>query len=214
MASGAEELDVFVRESLARGLPRAQVATALAAAGWPEAQVRRALDAYAAVDFPVPVPRPRPTLSARDAFFYLLLFTTLYLSAYHLGSLAFDLVNRALPDAADPEWRVEHLGESIRFSTASILIAFPAFLYLSWWLGREDQRNPARRLSPVRRWLTYLTLFVAATVLVGDLIALVDGLLGGELTLRFLLKFGVVAVIAGIVFTYYVGDLRAGERAP
>jgi hypothetical protein len=211
MASGSQDLDGFVREALTRGLPRDQVAAALVSAGWPEVQVRSALDAYADVGFPIPVPRPRTTLSARDAFFYLLLFTTLYIAAFHFGSLAFDLINRALPDAADPAWRADHLGEAIRFSTASILIAFPVFLYLSWWLGREDLRNPTRRLSPVRRWLTYLTLFVAASVLVCDMIALVDALLGGELTLRFVLKVAVVAVIAGTAFGYYLGDLRRGE---
>lgn len=213
MASGAQDLDGFVREALSRGLPRDQVAAALAAAGWPDVQVRSALDAYADVAFPIPVPKPRTTLSARDAFFYLLLFTTLYIAAYHLGSLAFDLIQRALPDAADSAWAVNGLEASIRFSTASILIAFPVFLYLSWWLGREDRRNPARRLSPVRRWLTYMTLFIAATVLVCDMIALVDALLGGELTLRFVLKVAVVALIAGTVFGHYLGDLRRGERA-
>ena len=39
---------------------------------------------------PVPVPRPRPYLSPREAFLYLLMFATLYLSAWHLGSLVFD----------------------------------------------------------------------------------------------------------------------------
>lgn len=212
MASGSQDLDAFVRDALSRGLPRDQVAAALAAAGWPEPQVRSALDAYAEVAFPIPVPKPRTTVSARDAFFYLLLFTTLYIAAFHFGSLAFDLIQRTLPDPADEPWRAHQLEASIRFSTASILIAFPVFLFLSWWLGREDRRNPARRLSPVRRWLTYLTLFVAATVLVCDMIALVNALLGGELSLRFALKVTVVAVIAGAVFGYYLGDLRRGER--
>lgn len=212
MAAGSQDIDGFVRDALSRGLPRDQIAAALVSAGWPEAQVRSALAAYADVAFPIPVPRPRSTLSARDAFFYLLLFTTLYIAAINFGSLAFDLINRALPDPADPAWRVSSLNESIRFSTASILIAFPLFLWLSWWLAREDQRNPARRLSPVRRWLTYLTLFVAASVLVGDMIALVNALLGGELTLRFSLKVLVVAAIAGTGFGYYFGDLRRGER--
>lgn len=212
MASGSTEIDLFVREALSRGLPRDQVAAALASAGWPDAQVRSALDAYADLSFPIPVPRPRTTLSARDAFFYLLLFTTLYIAAFNLGSLAFDLIQRAFPDAADPAWQTGRLADSIRFSTASILIAFPTFLFLSWWLGREDQRNPARRLSPVRRWLTYLTLFVAATILVCDMIALVDAVLGGELTWRFILKVVVVALIAGSVFGYYFAELRHGER--
>jgi uncharacterized membrane protein YraQ (UPF0718 family) len=69
------------------------------------------------------------------------------------------------------------------------------------------------RLSPVRRWLTYLTLFLASTALVCDTITLVYHLLGGEITLRFLLKVLVVAAIAGAIFGYYLSDLRRGEKA-
>ncbi len=75
-----------------------------------------------------------------------------------------------------------------------------------------QSRDPERRGSKVRKWLTYLTLFVAATILTGDLITLLYNLLGGELTSRFLLKAATVAAIAGGVFGYYLWDLRGEER--
>lgn len=211
MANASQDLDVFVRDALVRGLPRADIEQALVTAGWPLEQARAALSVYADQSFPVPVPRPRAYLSAREAFLYLTLFVTLYLSAYHLGSLLFDLLNRALPDPADVGYKVDRLGDSIRFSVASLIIAFPAFLFLSHLLGKEQRSHPAKRLSVVRRWLTYLTLFVAGCVLIGDLIALVNGLLAGEASLRFLLKVVVVVVIAGSVLGYYLWDLRRDE---
>src|SRR3546814_11633295 len=78
MAAGVQELDTFVREALMRGQSREAIAQVLAAAGWAEAQTRDVLSAYAEVDFPVPVPRPRASLSAREAFLYLVLFASLY----------------------------------------------------------------------------------------------------------------------------------------
>jgi hypothetical protein len=81
-----DELTGFVRDALGRGLPRAQIDDALRQAGWRPEQIRTALSTYAAVDFPVPVPRPRPSLSAREAFMYLLQFSTLYTVAYNLGA--------------------------------------------------------------------------------------------------------------------------------
>lgn len=212
MASGTQDLDLFVREALAKGESRESIERVLTAAGWPPEHARGALAVYADLPFVVPVPRPRPYLSAREAFFYLLLFSALYLAAYHLGSLLFDLITRALPDPADNEYRVERLGESIRWSIASVMIAFPVYLFLANHLGKELARSPVKRLSPVRRWLTYLTLFIAGTVLMGDMITLVNGVLAGELTLRFLLKVVVAAAIAGSIFGYYLWDLRREEK--
>jgi uncharacterized BrkB/YihY/UPF0761 family membrane protein len=212
MASTTQDLDLFVREALARNESKEAIETALVSAGWPAEQIRNALDAYADVAFPVPVPRPRPYLSAREAFLYLTLFTTLYLAAYHLGSLLFRLIEQAWPDPADNEYVVRNLQAAIRWSTASVIIAFPVFLFVARYLGNELSRSPAKRLSAVRRWLTYLTLFVAAVVLIVDMIALVNNVLGGELTLRFVLKVVVAAVIAGTVFGYYLWDLRKEEK--
>ena len=102
----------------------------------------------------------------------------------------------------------------MRWSIASVIIAFPVFVFVARHLSKELARNPVKRLSAVRRWLTYLTLFIAAGVLIGDMIALVNNLLGGELTVRFVLKVLVAALIAGTIFGYYLWDLRREEKEP
>lgn len=205
-----DELASFVRESLLRGVPRAAVGEALAAAGWRPDQVGRALGAYADVAFPVPVPRPRPYLSAREAFLYLLLFTALWISAFNLGSLLFAFIDRAWPDPAMRDHGTR-FRDSVRWSVANLVVAFPLYGLLSLSLQRAIDRDPARRGSRVRKWLTYLTLFAGAGVLVGDVIALVHRLLQGELTTRFVLKVVVVAAIAGIALGYHLWDIRQDE---
>ena len=101
---------------------------------------------------------------------------------------------------------------AVLWATAAILISFPVFAYVSHYVARDVALHPIKRLSPVRRWLTYLTLFVAATILIGDMTTLLYNLLGGELTTRFVLKVLAVAAIAGSVFGYYLWDLRREER--
>ena len=108
--------------------------------------------------------------------------------------------------------RVQGLARSMRWSVATLLVAFPVFAFTAHRVGREVARDASRRLSAVRRWLTYLTLFVAAAVLVGDLVTLVYCALGGELSLRFVLKVLVAGAIAGTVFAWYLADLRGEER--
>lgn len=209
-----EDLLAFVKEALTLRLPRQQIEEALLKAGWEREQVDAGLAGFADSELPIPVPRPRPYLSAREAFLYLLLFTTLYLSALNLGQICFQLINLAIPDpaAASHAAGPARIRESLRWAVSSLAVAFPVFLYLSALTGREVRRDPAKRTSKVRRWLTYLTLFIAASVIIGDLIALLNDLLGGELTTRFALKVATVGVIAAGVFTYYLRDLRAAER--
>ena len=66
--------------------------------------------------------------------------------------------------------------------------------------------------SGARRWCTYLTLFIAVAALVGDGISLLYNLLGGELTIHFVLKSLVVGGIAASALIYYLRDLRHEEK--
>lgn len=199
-----------MRAALDAGASRADVGDALRRAGWSSDQIDDALAAWADVDFVVPVPKPQVQLSARDAFVYLVTFATLYVSAYYLGSLMFAFVDLAFPD---PLERLARAYYRIRWATSALVVAFPLFLYLSYRINREVAVDPARRTSAVRRWLTHLTLALAAFVVLGDLISLVYSLLSGELTVRFVLKSLIVAAIAGAVFGYYLWSVQADDRA-
>ncbi|KPK11965.1 MAG: hypothetical protein AMJ68_04005 [Acidithiobacillales bacterium SG8_45] len=212
MAKVDDALRDFVHEALARGLERTKVEKALLEAGWPADQVADGLRAFAETDFPVPVPRPKPYLSAKEAFLYLVLFTALYLSAFNLGSLIFQFINKAFPDPASARWISEMSSTRIRWSASVLIVAFPVYLYVSYLLSQAVKKDPVKRTSRVRKWLTYITLYIAAGALVGDLVTLVFNVLGGELTVRFVLKFLTVGVIAGGIFFYYLSELRKEEQ--
>jgi hypothetical protein len=210
MAAGPKELDDFIRKALVHAR-RPEVEAILLDAGWPARQVTSGLAAYAERDFPIPIPVPRVSLSSKEAFLYLVLFSSLYFAAYNLCSALFDFINLAFPDTA-LSGRYFSDKEQLRWSVSAMIIAFPLFMFTSWRVGRGLDTNPAKRLSPVRRWLTYLTLFLAALVLVGDLTTLVYNVLGGELSTRFLLKVLSLALVCGSIFGYYLWDLRREER--
>jgi hypothetical protein len=208
MATDTHQLESFVKESLQSGKTRDEIARALESAKWPGAQIASALSSYADVPFPVPVPKPRPSLTAREAFLYLIMFSTLYFAAWNLGNLLFTFIDRAFLEGD----RGFYLIDTQRWSTAAVIIAFPVFLLLARYINKQVELNPFKRLSPARRWLTYLTLFLASAALLGDVTTLIYNLLGGDLTVRFVLKILVVALIAGSCFTYYLLDLRKEEE--
>ena len=209
----ASPLDRFIERALAAGQSRDAIATALQSAGWPDDQVRAALTQWAEVPFAMPVPRPVPVASARQAFQYLLLFLALYLSAWQGGYLLFALIEHLLPDAIDG-LRAPLEGGGVRWAIALLVVTWLLYLWLARLIGTERRHQPMARLSGVRRWLTWMALLVSATVIVGDLATLVYSLLGGELSLRFTLKVGVVGAIAGSIFGWYLGELRADDGNP
>lgn len=207
------DLSLFVRESLTRGHSPADLHPVLKQAGWQEDEIQTALGVYATIEFDVPVPKRRPYLNAREAFLYLLMFLTLYISAFSFGTLLFQYINRWLPDVLEQSYMYDGMSETIRWSTSALLIAFPIFYYVSWVVYRSIKKDPDKRASKIRKWLTYVTLFVAAGVIIGDLITLVFNVLGGELTLRFVLKVLTIGGIAGAIFGYYLWDLRKDEKS-
>ena len=209
-----KEIAGFLKEGLERGLPRQQLEQVLLEAGWPRDQVRGALGGFADVAFPIPVPRPAPYLSAREAFVYLVLFSTLYISAFSLGSLLFAFIHQAFPDpSVDPAAALEATRETIRWSISFLVVTFPVFAFVFWTNDRAVRKDPGRRLSRVRQSLTYLTLFVGAAILIGVVTSIVYNLLGGELTVRFALKVLTVGTIAGSLFGYFLRDVRKEEVA-
>jgi hypothetical protein len=209
-----EQLDAFVKRGLEQRLERAGMEQALLQAGWPPDQVRQALGAYVDVDFPIPVPRPLPSATTRDAFMYIIVLGTMVLCAYQFGALVFEIINRLVPDAMDARRYSAGDNTAIRWSVSTLIVAFPVFVVMSRLVNRSARHDPTKRASRIRRRLTYVVLFVASCVLIGDLTTLVYYFLGGEVTLRFFLKILTVAAIAGAVFLHYLWDLRAAEAEP
>jgi hypothetical protein len=201
----------FVREALGRDATQDEIRAALSSAGWGTEDVERALGAFADVAFPIPVPKPRPDLSPRDAFVYLVIFSTLGIAAFHFGALVFELINRVFPDTVFDS-NAERSADAVRRAIASLIVTFPIYLILSATVAREIRFDPTKAASKIRKWLTYITLFLAASVLIGDATTVLYSLLGGELSVRFGLKALTVGVIAGLIFGYYLWDLREEKQ--
>lgn len=145
----------------------------------------------------------------RDVFLYLLSIVTLVASAVSFGIMVFQYINVYFPDLINDYYfsPASYYG-TIRQALATLIVIFPVYVWVSRFLKKDIQENPEKRDLKIRKWLLYLTVFVAALVLIGDLVALINTFLEGELTTRFVLKVLTIFFIAGSVFSHYYFELR------
>jgi len=207
----ADQLAQFVAEALKEGRSREEIADALSQAGWTTSEASGALNAWADTPFRPPVPRPRPFVSAREAFVYGLMFLALAMTAWHITTLGFELINLWLPDVTDRTNRYN--ADSVRWSISILVVFFPLFLIMNARAQRATREDAGRRRSAVRKWFGYVTLFLAAVALLGDLIAVIYALLNGDLTARFVAKATLVALTAGLIFLYFRSEVEEASDA-
>lgn len=146
----------------------------------------------------------------KDFFLNLLAIVALYTSAIGFLTLVFQIINVAFPDPISPEgfYNISGYHDQIRWSIATLVIVFPVYLWVSWFLNKDYKKHPEKRDLRIRKWLLYFTLFAAALIIIGDLVTLINFFLQGELTIRFILKVLAVLFVAGSVFYYYLTDIR------
>ena len=109
----------------------------------------------------------------RDVFLYLLSIITLVTVAVAFGILLYQYVDLQYPDLLTDGyyWSKTSTLSSVRNSMAVLIVVFPVFIWVSWFLRKDIAKHSEKRDLKIRRWLLYLTLFVAALVIIGDEVA-------------------------------------------
>ncbi len=151
---------------------------------------------------------PKPKTTPKDFFINLGAIVALYTVVVTLLNLLFTIINVAYPKVTS-YYSYYPGSQSISFPVATLIIFFPVYILFMWLLERGYFSEPEKKNLPVRRWLTYITLFVSGLVLAGDLVTVIYYWIDGqELTAGFLLKALSVLVVIFVVFMYYITDIR------
>ncbi|MDQ3014841.1 MAG: DUF5671 domain-containing protein [bacterium] len=144
-------------------------------------------------------------MTPRDFFFQLGITITLYVTAVTLLNLAFSVIDTAFPKVGDYYYGPA----SISWPVATLIIIFPVYLLLSWFMNKQYAIAPEKKNFGFRKWLMYVTLFITAIALLVDLITVLYYFLDGQdITTGFLLKALAVLIVAGGIFKYYFFDLK------
>jgi hypothetical protein len=128
-----------------------------------------------------------------------------------LGSLFFTLIDIWYRDPVFTPQLFVGRNVAISGNMAALVVSFPIYMVTMRILLSDLAQKPEKLESGVRKWLTYIAMLISASVVIGDLIAVVDYFLRGEITTTFLLKVLTVFVIAGGVFLYYLQPLEKPE---
>ena len=123
------ELSAYLEQALSRGIPAETAVRMLASEGWPERAIYAALasNLESATGLALPK-RASSGASAKDAFFYLLIFASLATWTFASGCLAFTLLDRWLPD---PLFPASNYGD---LATSTITSSVAA---IRWWPFRS-----------------------------------------------------------------------------
>ena len=148
----------------------------------------------------------KPKTSPKDFFLNLGAIFLLYFLVVNIITLLFQTIDTAFPRSLAEGY---YGAPDISFPLAALIIGFPFFIYLSRVLHIGETAEPEKRELSVRKWLTFITLFIAGATMVVDLIILLSTFLrGDEITTGFILKVFAVLIIAGFIYGYYISDLR------
>lgn len=149
-----------------------------------------------------------PRTTPKDFFLHLGATAVLYAAAVALINLWFSVINYFRPDALAGYY----YANSMAWPISMLVVLVPVLYLLEWLIIRDMKRMPEKADLWIRRWRIYLTLFLAAVLIGGDLIALINVYLNGEITSRFVYKILVILLAAGCIGKYYFFSLYTNFR--
>jgi len=149
----------------------------------------------------------------KDVFIHLLAIIALYASATAFLIMLFQYINVLIPDILERGYyQFQSYYSSIRWSISSLVVIFPVYVWAGYYLNKIYFLEPEKRNLRIRKWLLNFTVFAAALIIIGDLVALIYNFLGGDITSRFVLKIAAVFFVAASVFFYYFWELKSWAK--
>lgn len=142
----------------------------------------------------------------KDFFLHLGAIVALYISVISVITLLLAIIDQLFPK---PFAYTDPYAGGVSIAMAMIFIACPLYFVFMRILLKEEDAQPEKREISVRKWLTFVTLFVAGMAMAIDLIVLLQKFFAGEeITLAFALKVVSIILVLATVFGYYLFDTR------
>lgn len=155
------------------------------------------------------------SISMWDSFQHILLFISLYVMATSFALLLHFFIDKYVPGTLTMSLSI-YSGlygiTLVRTELAALIVSFPLYTFFFLMIAKRTLTEPAIKSLKSRKFLIYLTLIVTFITVLINIISIVLSLLNGNVSLNFLLHFIDTVTISGIIFGYYLYQVREDRR--
>lgn len=216
----------FVKSAKEKGTADDVIKNNLVSVGWVEEDVTKALSAVALGDVPLP-----PSIAAQenilrgqqpkgnmwDAFQHILMFISLYLTVVSFALILHYFVDKWFPGVASYgyssySYMDDYQRTLVLGYLSAFIVNFPIFSFLFLKITKHTQEHPENRMLNSRKALTYFTLVATFLTLIFNIASLVWQLLNGNISLNFALHFAIWVGLAGLIFSYYLNEVKEDRK--
>ncbi len=141
------------------------------------------------------------------AFYYLLSLVSLIFMSIFLAVIVFHIIDKSIYDTLS-EINSYTNQSLLRFAISALLISSPVFFICANIINKGLKKGDLEKDAPLRNWLTYFILAVSAVVILGSIVGVINDFLSGEMTLKSVFQLLTVILIASLVFSFYLYDIK------
>ncbi len=207
----SKELKKYVEFALLKDESKEQIKENLINAGWAKSLVNKILTDYAGLDSAgviIPAPKQQFNQIIKDIFVYLVVFITLTMTSFAIGAILFKFTDFMFRNSLT---RASYSYIDISWAISQLIVAFPIFASLSWFVSNDLINHPEKRESLIRKMMIYLILLITSITGIVDLTSVLTTFFKGELTLHSFLNAAVVFAIVSLIFSYYFNEIKQDE---
>lgn len=144
---------------------------------------------------------------AKITFFYLLSLFGLAFAAISSGMILFQVINKLIPDVVGT-YDGRFSTNALRFAISAVIVATPVYYWMTSLIQKSLRIEELDKESQLRKWMTYIIIFIASVVIIVSLIGVINNYLSGDLTSKVGLKLLTTILISGAVLSYYLYDIK------
>ncbi len=158
----------------------------------------------------------KTTTTMWDAFEHILMFISLYVLATSIALTLYFFVDKWLPAVTSDYYRSYNWENSrldlLRGYLAALIVSLPLFVFFFLHVTKRTIQNSNMRNIKSRKILIYITLVVAFIIMLFNIISTVYNFLRGNITLNFFLHLVVTLSVTGIIFVYYLFQVKEDRK--